>query len=137
MPTSAAKPTALVTKDELAQLAYLERKYVEAKRKVSELELDLKPLRQQLAEKVLGIKSSEELKALSPKEIEKLYAKRLTAGDWKPERGSPAFVFRKTSEGRYPAWKQLFVGLQGEAAAAEIQSNTPPIYSYTVEVAAQ
>lgn len=136
MPT-AAKPTALVSTHELEQLAYLERKYVEAKRKVSELEFDLKPLRQALAEKVLGVKSSDELKQLSPKEVEKLFAKRLTNGDWKPERSAPAFVFRKTSEGRYPAWKQIFIELKGEAAAAEIHSNTPPIYSYAVEVAAQ
>jgi hypothetical protein len=97
----------------------------------------LKFRRQALAEKVLGVKSAEELKALSPKEVEKLYAKRLTAGDWKPERSAPAFMFLKTSEGRYPAWKQFYVDLAGETAAAEISANTNPIYSYAVQVAAQ
>ncbi len=137
MPTSAAKETALVTKDELLELADWEKKYADAKKKVSAAETELKFRRQALAEKVLGVKSADELKQLSPKEVEKLYAKRLTNGDWRPERSAPAFVFAKTSEGRYPAWKKLYTDEFGEAAAAEIQSNTDPIYSYAVEVAAQ
>src|SRR6185437_12865228 len=108
MPPAAAKQTLLVSKDELLELADREKKFTDAKKKVSELEAELKFRRQALAEKVLGVKSADELKALSPKEVEKLYARRLTARDWKPERSAPAFVFLKTSEGRYPAWKQLF-----------------------------
>ena len=137
MPTAAAKQTALVTCDELLELADWEKKYADAKKKVTQAETELKFRRQQLAEKVLGVKSSDELKQLSPKEVEKLFAKRLTAGDWKPERGAPVFVFRKTSEGRYPAWSQLFTEKLGETLAAEIRSNTPPTYSYAVEVATQ
>jgi hypothetical protein len=137
MPPAAAKQTLLVSKDELLELADREKKFTDAKKKVSELEAELKFRRQALAEKVLGVKSAEELKALSPKEVEKLYARRLTAGDWRPERSAPAFGFLKTSEGRYPAWKQLFTDLKGETAAAEISANTDPIYSYAVQVAAQ
>jgi len=137
MPTAAAKQIALVTKDELSELADWERKYTERNQKLSEAKKELDFRRQQLAEKVLGVKSAEELKGLSPQQIEKLYAKRLTAGDWRPERGAPGFVFMKTSEGRYPAWKKLFIEAKGETAAAEIQANTDPIYSYAVQVAAQ
>jgi hypothetical protein len=137
MHTAAAKQTAIVTKDELLELADWEQKYADAKKKVSAAEAELKFRRQALAEKVLGVKSADEMKKLSPKEVEKLYARRLTAGDWKPERSAPAFVFLKTSEGRYPAWKQFYVDLAGETAAAEISANTSPIYSYAVQVAAQ
>ena len=89
MTTAAAKlETALVTKDELLELAEWERKHADAKKKVSTAENELEFRRQQLAEKVLGVKSKDELKKLSPKEVDRLGAKRLEAGDWKPERGA-------------------------------------------------
>jgi hypothetical protein len=137
MHTAAAKQTAIVTKDELKEIAELEQDSAKAEKKARDLKKQLEFQRLRLAEKVLGVKSAEELKKLSPKDVEKLYARRLTAGDWKPERSAPAFVFLKTSEGRYPAWKQLYVDLAGETAAAEISANTNPIYSYAVQVAAQ
>jgi hypothetical protein len=134
MPTAAVKQTLLVTKDELSELAEWERKHADAKKKVSAAEKELEFRRIQLAEKVLGVKSKDELKKLSPKEVEKLHAKRLEAGDWKPERGAPAFAFSKTNEGRYPSWSQLYVDELGETAAARVRSETPLSYSYCVEV---
>jgi hypothetical protein len=134
MPATAAKATVLVTKDELLELADWERKYADAKKKASAAEKELSYRRIALAEKVLGIKTADELKRLSPVQVTRIYAQRLTAGDWKPERGAPAFVFSKSSEGRYPAWSQLYVEELGETAAAEIRANTPVTYSYLVEV---
>jgi hypothetical protein len=135
MPTAAAKTeTALVTKDELVELADWERKYADAKKKVSTAEKELEFRRQQLAEKVLGVKSKDELKALSPEQVSKRFAKRFEAGDWKPERGAPEFQFEKSSSGRYPAWRKLFVEELGETAAARIAAETPLTYSYRVEV---
>jgi hypothetical protein len=134
MPTAATKATALVTKDELLELADWERKYADAKKKVSAAEKELSFRRIALAEKVLGIKSADELKRLSPPQIARIQVQRLTAGDWKTERGAPAFAFSKSNEGRYPSWSQLFIEELGETAAAEIRANTPLTYSYTVEV---
>jgi hypothetical protein len=134
MPATATKATAVVTKDELLELADWERKYADAKKKASAAEKELSYRRIALAEKVLGIKTADELKRLSPVQVTRLYAQRLTAGDWKPERGAPPFVFSKSSEGRYPAWSQLYVEELGETAAAEIRANTPVTYSYLVEV---
>ncbi len=131
-----AKQTALVTKDELLELAEWERKYADRTKKVSEAEKELKFRRQALAEKVLGIESSDELKKLSPKQVEKRFADRLAAGDWKPERGAPEFLFVKTSQGSYPAWKQEYIAEFGETAAAEIINDTALVYSYAVQVAA-
>lgn len=131
---STTTETAVVTKDELTELAEWEHKYSNAKKKVSAAENELKFRRQSLAEKVLGLKSAEELKELSPEQVERRMAKRLAAGDWKAERGAPDFVFAKTSSGRYPAWSQLFVSELGETAAARIRTETPMTYSYCVEV---
>lgn len=134
MTTAAAKQTALVSTVELTELADWERKHADAEKKASNAKKELKFRRLALAEKVLGVKSEDELKKLSPKEVEKLHTKRLEAGDWKPERGAPVFSFSKTNEGRYPSWSQLYVEELGETAAAEIRKNTPLTYSYSVEV---
>src|ERR1700676_5495528 len=137
MATAAAnsKDTALVTNFELLELADWERKFADAKKRASAAEKELAFRRLSLAEKVLGVKSADELKKLSPREVEKKFNSRLAAGDWKPERGSPAFTFSKTSEGRYPSWSQLYAEEFGETKAAEIRSQTPTTYSYAVEVA--
>lgn len=134
MPTAAAKEIAIVTKDELLELASWERKYADAKKKASSAEKELDFRRQSLAEKVLGVKSEDELKELSPSQVVNLLAKRLAAGNWKSERGAPAFSFSKTNEGRYPSWSKLFIEEKGETAAAKIRADTPLKYSYCVEV---
>jgi hypothetical protein len=90
--------------------------------------------RLQLAEKVLGIATAEELKQLSPEKLLKLLGKRFDAGDWKLERGAPLFAFVQTSSGRYPAWAKLFAEALGETAANRIKAETPIIYSYSVAV---
>jgi hypothetical protein len=133
---STATIAALVTKDELHELADWERKYSDAKKKASAAEKELNFRRQQLAEKVLGLKSTDELKKLPPEKISRIQTRRLEAGEWKPERGAPEFTFSKTSEGRYPSWKQLYIDELGETAAARIAAETPIVYSYCVEVAA-
>jgi hypothetical protein len=137
MPTAAAKQTALVTKDELFEIADWERKYADAKKKASAAEKELAFRRQSLAEKVLGVTSSDELKKLTPDQVQKKLVKRLEAGDWKAERGAPEFAFVKTNQGCYPSWAQLFVAEMGETAAARIKAETPIVYSYAVEVATQ
>ena len=134
MPGTSPKQTAVVTKDELLEIADWERKYADAKKKVSAAEKELAFRRQSLAEKVLGISSSDELKELSPAQVQNKFAKRLEAGDWKAERGAPEFSFLKTNEGRYPSWSQLYMQELGETAAARIKAETPLRYSYAVEV---
>lgn len=130
-----AKETLVVTKGELEELRDWEKKFADAKKKTADAEREVKFRRLQLAEKVLGVKTEDELKALPPEKIQKLYAKRLTDGDWKLERGAPVFAFKKTSQGAYPAWSQLFAAELGETTAARIKAETPTTYSYAVEVA--
>ena len=132
--TAAKLEAALVTKDELTELAEWERKCADAKKKVSLAEKELEFRRQQLAEKVLGVKSKNELKELSPDQVQKLFTKRWESGVWKAERGAPEFAFVKTSHGRYPSWRERFVDELGETAAARIALETPVTYSYAVDV---
>jgi hypothetical protein len=134
MPTAAAKQTLVVTKDELFEIAGWERKFAKAKKAQAEAEREVKFRRLQLAEKVIGVKTEDELKALTPDQVNKLSVKRLTAGDWKLERGAPLFEFKKTHQGSYPSWLDLFTEKMGETAAARIKAETPLTYSYAVEV---
>jgi hypothetical protein len=134
MPTAATNSTAIVTKNELTELAEWERKHAKAQRDSAAAKKELDFQRIRLAEKVLGVKTADELKRMTPVQVEKLQRKRLAEGDWKPERGAPEFSFVKSSEGRYPSWSQLYAEELGEAAAQQIRANTPVTYSYAVEV---
>jgi hypothetical protein len=137
MTIAAAKETVVVTKAELEELAEWEKKYSDATKKQTAAEKELKFRRQQLAEKVLGVTSSDELKALSPEQIARRQAKRLEAGDWRPGANAPEFQFVKTSSGSYPAWKKFYIDELGETAASRIAADAPTVYSYRVEVSAQ
>jgi hypothetical protein len=132
--TKPAKEVAVVTKDELLELAESEKEHAKAKKKAADAERDVKLRRYKLAEKVLGIKTEDELKALPPEKVEKLITKRLEAGDWKPERGAPEFTFKKSSHGTYPSWAKIYIAEHGQSAALAIVADTPVTYSYTVEV---
>jgi hypothetical protein len=134
LPAAAKLAPVSVSKDELLELAEWERKYADAKKKASIAEKELKFRRIQLAEKVLGVKSEDELKQLAPDKLLKLFTRRFGAGDWRPEKGAPDFSFSKTNEGRYPSWAQLYVEEMGETQANRIKAETPITYSYCVEV---
>lgn len=135
MTVAAKVETAVVTKAELSTLAALEARYAEACRLQSEVERSLKSARLALAEKVLGVDVSKELRLMHPENVEKLMSVRQEKGLWKLQRGAPPFVFLKTNEGRYPSWKELYVSEHGEAAADKILAETPKFYSYRVDVA--
>ena len=124
----------IVTAAELTELADWEKKYAERKRLASQAEKEVASRRIALAEKVLGVKSSDELKAMPPRKVDKLYADRREAGEWKAERNAPSFCFTKTHEGRYPSWLDLFTQEMGETAAARVKADTPMSYSYSVQV---
>lgn len=135
--TAAKLAPAIVTKDELAEIAKAEKTYADAKKKQAAAELEVKLLRFQLAEKVLGITSEDELKKLGPDQVLKRMAKRFEAGAWSAQKGSPEFEFVKTSQGRYPGWKEIYSTEHGIAAALKITDDTPVSFSYAVAVSAQ
>jgi hypothetical protein len=124
----------VVTRIELRELAAWEAKLQAAKRAVADAEKELYPRRLQIAKKVLGVETESDYRAMSPEEIEKLMLKRLDGEYWKLGHGAPEFHFRKTAEGRYTPWKEVFIGQVGELAAAKVAANTPKVYSYSIEV---
>jgi len=132
--TLAASATEVVSRDELIELADLETRYAAATKAVSEVERALKAARLSLAEKVLG-EAAEDLRLMDPEHLENLMAERARRGLWKCSRNTPPFLFLKTSSGRYPAWRQIYVEMNGEAAAEKITAETPIFYSYRVDVA--
>jgi len=140
MTSTAAKPALeksvlVVTKAELEELRDAEKAHADAAKKAALAEATVKSLRFTLAEKVLGIESSDELKAMSPEKVQKLYAKRQAAGVWVLGKGAPVFAFALSSKGRFPAWKALFISEQGESAANQAMLETDYTHSYKVEVA--
>lgn len=132
---AATKQTAVVTKDELLEIAEWERKYADAEKKAASAKKELSFRRLELAEKVLGVKSADDLKELTPEKVDRLMQKRLESGDWRPNANAPHFSFVKTNSGRYPSWSQLYIEELGETAAARVRAETPATYSYAVEVA--
>jgi hypothetical protein len=136
--STAAKPaleTAIVTKAELLELADAEKRFAKATKDQNEAKGEVERRRQAVAEKVFGIKTSDELKILAPKELLKLLGRRFESGKWQPEKSAPEFSFVQTHSGRYPAWKQVYIDAHSESEAAEIVEDTPYTYSYRVSVA--
>ena len=131
---STALQTVQVTRVELIALRDAEEAYAKANRELTAAENAVKPLRLALAEKVLGVKTADELKNMAPDELEARLERRTKKGEFEVVRGAPRFKFVKTSAGRYPGWKSEFVAIKGEVAAARITADTPTIYGYRVEV---
>ena len=131
----AAIAAEVVSRDELVILARLEERYPAAKKAVLDVEKSVQAARLLLAEKVLDAETAKDLQLMDPEHLEKLMAVRHEKGLWKPGRNAPPFVFLKSSSGRYPAWKSVFIALQGKAAAEKIVAETPTFYSYRVDVA--
>jgi len=132
--SEASTATATVTRKELLALAEAEKRYREASAESTAAEKLVKMLRLSLAEKVLGVDTSDQWKRMAPDAVAKIMESRERKGYWEAVRGAPKFRFEKTSEGCYPAWKAVFVAFQGEAAADRIAAETPTLYSYRVEV---
>jgi hypothetical protein len=126
---------AVVSRDELVELACLEDVYAAASKALSEAESSLKVARLALAEKVLGREAAKDLRLMDPEHLEQLMSARAQRGLWKSKRDAPPFVFLKTNSGRYPAWRAIYEAAHGEAAAEKIVAETPTYYSYRVDVA--
>lgn len=72
-----------------------------------------------------------EAKTLGPEELAKEIARR--AGNTFVIEGAAAdFALQKTSQGRYPAWKQELLARVGPAEVASIENATPTQFSYAV-----
>lgn len=85
-------------------------------------------------EAVLGIKSEERLRSISPEKLKRLARRRIRAGLVQLE-GIDAHqlldkVIQKSKSERRPSWKDCFVQVLGESAATKVQESTPETFSY-------
>lgn len=136
-PLGLAPDGVVVYAAEVAALRKAEEKYRAAAEAFTAAENAVKPLRLELASKVLGVKTSDEFKTLSPEQVESIASERRGKGLWGTVRGCSKFRFVKVSGARYPAWRQEFIALRGEVEAEKIMAATSPTYSYRVEVGGQ
>jgi hypothetical protein len=85
-------------------------------------------------EALLGIKSEDEVRALSPEQFKRLARRRIRAGlvelqgvdvDVLLEQ-----VIQKSKSERRPSWYDCFVALAGESGATKVREATPESFSY-------
>lgn len=86
-----------------------------------------------LYQKVLGIKSIEEIKTMDGDALSKLVQERAAAGMFKLDK---EFNFKQTSDRRSPNYQKELIKAIGQAKVIEIQQNEPHSYSYVVIAAA-
>ena len=79
----------------------------------------------------MGFGSLDEVKGLSPKTLARLITTRV-GKSFCFDGGLGEFAVKNTSEGKYPKWKEELIALNGPAAAAQIESDMAPQYSYSV-----
>ena len=84
-------------------------------------------------EKVLGVKTLDEVKALDSQAMANLLHKRIEDGAFTVENGADFdFAIPKGGERRNPKWKDLFIGKNGEAAAKQAEADTPVSHTWHV-----
>jgi hypothetical protein len=85
-------------------------------------------------EALLGVKTEDEVRALSPKELKRLARARIRAGNVRLQGIDPEVllekVIQKSKSERRPSWKDHFIFVHGESKATEIQEATPETFSY-------
>jgi hypothetical protein len=85
-------------------------------------------------EALLGVKSEDEVRAMSPGEFKRVARRRIRAG-LVELRGVDVDVLldqviQKSKSERRPSWKDCFVDVLGESAATQITNATPESFSY-------
>ena len=88
-----------------------------------------------LFEPLLGIKSSQELAAISPEQMKRKIMARVRSGAVElegVEMQALLDAIRKTQARRSVQWKEAFIAALGEARAAAVQAEAEETFSYKV-----
>jgi hypothetical protein len=85
-------------------------------------------------EALLGVKTEDEVRDLSPAEFKRIARARIRAGQVQVK-GIDAEdllekIIQKSKSERRPSWKDCFIAVHGESKATEIQEATPESFSY-------
>jgi hypothetical protein len=85
-------------------------------------------------EALLGVKSEDDVRSLSPEQLKRLARRRISRGLVVVEGLDVEVllekVIQKSKSERRPSWKDCFVAALGESKAAEIQNDTAETFSY-------
>lgn len=80
----------------------------------------------------MGFFNLEQVRSLTPEQLAAEIKRRTgSAFELAPD-AQGLFVLQKTSEGKYPRWKEEFVLLNGPLEAAKIEDETAKQYSYAI-----
>lgn len=85
-------------------------------------------------EALLGVKSEDEVRTLSPEALTRLARRRISQGLVKIKGIDPDLllskVIQKVRSERRPEWKKCFITRLGESAAVQVQEATEETFSY-------
>ena len=85
-------------------------------------------------EALLGVKTEDEVRSLSPAELKRTARARISAGLVQLKGIDPEEllerVIQKSKSERRPSWKDCFIAVHGESKATEIQEATEETFSY-------
>jgi hypothetical protein len=84
----------------------------------------------------MGFPNMDEVKALEPAVLADTIERRVGTVFQLESKAFAAFALQKTSQGRYPKWKEELKSISGPAMIAQIEGETAIQYSYAVIEAA-
>jgi hypothetical protein len=137
MNTVQPKPAAvvcLVTLRDVKKACRAQKRYSAADRARKEAEDKKKASAMKVLEALLGVKTEDEVRALSPAELKRTARARIRAG-LVLLKGIDADallenIIQKSKSERRPSWKDCFIAVHGESKATEIQEATAETFSY-------
>lgn len=130
--TIQAQPkTGLITKTEVDAALAATRQYSELGHKFRAAEREMKKQVGGIFERLLGVKSLDEVSSMSPNQIAVAIKERVEAGLVKLEDGN--FDIKLSKKEQRPSWKDEFIAANGEAAAKGVMTTCPYSFHYRLE----
>jgi endonuclease YncB( thermonuclease family) len=127
---------AILKHREIKQACRAYKKYAKANKAKEAAEASKKTAAMAVFEKLLGVKSEDEVRAMSPEEMKSVARRRIRQGLVTLEPGTISLtdllekVIQKSKSERRPSWKDCFIAVHGESKATEIQEATAETFSY-------
>jgi hypothetical protein len=131
--TASAVTLPVITKAEIDEAIELRKQHSLASKTARIAEQKCQVAQMKIFEKLLGIKSADELKWFSPEQIEKIFTERINKKTVLLEDPNSNFKIEQTSAQRRPEWKELYIQALGESKATEAHLATPMQYSYAIK----
>jgi hypothetical protein len=126
--------TAVLTLKDVKQACKAYSAYSAADRARKEAEDAKKAAAMKVFEALLGVKSEDEIRAMSPDEMRKKARRRIREGlvqlDGISAEALLDKVIQKSKSERRPSWKECFIEVCGASAATKIQEATDESFSY-------